>query len=65
MWGLGSARGLEGQLEAKTFDLLEVGYHLEQVARLRVAAGAQHAHEAFGRRFVRRLSSSKPIVALM
>jgi hypothetical protein len=38
---------------------------LAQNADLRVARRTQHSHQAFRRRFVRRITSSKPIVALM
>ena len=35
--------------EDSTFELLEVGDHIEEVARLRIALRAEHAHEALGR----------------
>src|SRR5208337_931134 len=41
------ARGLD--VKAHAFSLLKIGDDLEQVARLRIAGGSEHAHEAFGR----------------
>ena len=38
----------ERQLEVQALDPLELAYHLEQVARLRVPPGTEHAHEALG-----------------
>ena len=38
------ARGFEGELELETLSTLKVTNHFEQIARLRIPGGAEHAH---------------------
>ena len=45
----GLACSSERQREVQALDPLELADHPEQVARLRVPPGAEHAHEALGR----------------
>ena len=58
------ARGFDGELELE-LGTLKVTNHFEQIAGLRIPVRTEHAHQAFVGRFVTRLSSSNPIVALM
>jgi len=45
------ARGFEGKLELEALGTLKVTNHFEQIARLRIPGGAEHAHQAFGGSF--------------
>jgi hypothetical protein len=45
------ARGFEGELELETLGTLKLTNHFEQIARLRIPGGGEHAHQAFGRSF--------------
>ena len=43
------AGSLQGQLEVEAFESLEMSNYLEQIARLGVSVGPEHAHEALRR----------------